>query len=112
MGFYFFFRKIINVRAMMNEFPEAFRLVFIDDGNTDSFWLFNLWPFLVILIVLFLFSWAFLLLFLWLIQKSWVVCVGRKVDVTVRTFVINLKAIVVINVVSFVFVGSVGSDLE
>lgn len=83
MGFYFFLRKIIDVRAMMDEFPEAFRLVFIDDRNADSFRLFNLGPFLVILIVLFLLPWALLLLFLGLIQKSWVVCVGGKIDITV-----------------------------
>lgn len=96
----------------MNEFPETFGFVFVYDGDTYSNGFFNFWSFLVVFKVLVFFAWTFLFLLLRFIQKRWVVCVWGKVDVTVRTFVVNLKAVVVVNIVAFMFISSMGTDLE
>ena len=96
----------------MNEFPKTFRLVFVYDGDTYSNRFFNFRPFLIVFKVLVLFPWTFLFHLLRFIQKCRVVCVWGKVDVTVRTFVVNLKAVVVVNIVAFMLISSMGTDLE
>ena len=56
MGFYFFFSFQVGQPAMLDKFPKAFALIFINNTDPSTYWFFDGWPILRIFI-----SWVFLL---------------------------------------------------
>lgn len=111
MRFNFLFCQIISIWAMVDKFPKAFWFIFIDNWNTNSWWFFYLWSFLIIFEIFILFCWDNFF-FLFFIQKCRIIYVWRKVNITVWAFMIKLKTVIVVNIIAFMLICSVWSNLE
>lgn len=111
MRFDFLFWKIIIVGAMVNEFPQAFGFILVNNWNSHTIRLFYLWSLLIVFEIFILLCWNYLFL-LFLIQKCWVICVWWKVYITIWTSMVKLKAIVKVNFVSLMLISSMRTYLE
>lgn len=111
MRLYFLLGQIICIWAMVDKLPKTLWFIFVNDWNTNSWWFFNFWSFLIIFEILIFLCWYYFFLLLF-IQKCRIVCIWREINVTIWTFMVKLKAVIIINIISFMFVSSVWSYLE
>lgn len=111
MWLYFLLWQIISIWTVINKFPKTFWLIFIDNRNTNSLRFFYFRPFLIVLKILIFFSWNNLF-FLLFIQECGIIGVWWKIYIAIWTFMVKLKAIIVINIISFMLISSVWSNLE
>ena len=112
MRLYLLLGRRVSECAMFYEFPLEFRFVLVYYRNTNSNRLFYLRVLFIITVqVSVILAWlhAHLLFF---VQECCIVCIWCKIYITVGTFMVKLRIVIIVKVISFILILYVGSNLE